>query len=354
MTSETQKSDPPYVAYQWWEALNGKWEGTRQTGEDRAALARLRRASPDEAMCEEATLRLFRALGYKSPDYLPRVATLAAVLATIRDDGRGRFGRQIGREKIEDDQTARLKIGRFKRLLDAQTEDEIATAFRRAIAILGGAANVREVAKYVLFFDDERTRRQLSSTITAPAKANQNRQKQKFNPLLPPPNSSLHKGSYMKRFVQLHLLTFYPPSNLNRDDTGKPKTAIIGGATRLRISSQALKRAWRTSDIAETILARHLGKRTQRIGSLVLDHLRGRIDDAKALEIAREVASAFGKVKAETDKNPEFTEQLAFVSPEEREAALALPTRAPPEQRPLRKRKHSPKPCCAKPTPQPT
>lgn len=161
MTSETQKSDPPYVAYQWWEALNGKWEGTRQTGEDRAALARLRRASPDEAMCEEATLRLFRALGYKSPDYLPRVATLAAVLATIRDDGRGRFGRQIGREKIEDDQTARLKIGRFKRLLDAQTEDEIATAFRRAIAILGGAANVREVAKYVLFFDDERTRRQL-------------------------------------------------------------------------------------------------------------------------------------------------------------------------------------------------
>ena len=120
MTSETQKSDPPYVAYQWWEALNGKWEGTRQTGEDRAALARLRRASPDEAMCEEATLRLFRALGYKSPDYLLRVATLAA---DARDNSRRRrrrrrFGRQIGREKIEDDQTARLKIGRFKRLLE--------------------------------------------------------------------------------------------------------------------------------------------------------------------------------------------------------------------------------------------
>jgi CRISPR system Cascade subunit CasC len=127
----------------------------------------------------------------------------------------------------------------------------------------------------------------------------------------------------MNRFVQLHLLTFYPPSNLNRDDTGKPKTAIVGGATRLRISSQALKRAWRTSDIAEKILEHHLGKRTQRIGSLVLDHLKGRIDEAKALGIAREIASAFGKVKAESDKNPEFTEQLAFVSSEEREAALA-------------------------------
>lgn len=45
------------------------------------------------------------------------------------------------------------------------------------------------------------------------------------------------------RFVQLHLLTSYPPSNLNRDDTGRPKTALVGDATRLRISSQSLKRA---------------------------------------------------------------------------------------------------------------
>ena len=53
----------------------------------------------------------------------------------------------------------------------------------------------------------------------------------------------------MSRFLQLHLLTFFPPANLNRDDTGRPKTAVVGGATRLRLSSQALKRAWRTSDV---------------------------------------------------------------------------------------------------------
>ena len=99
----------------------------------------------------------------------------------------------------------------------------------------------------------------------------------------------------MQRFVQLHLLTFYPPSNLNRDDTGKPKTAIVGGATRLRISCQALKRAWRTSDIVSKILEHHLGKRTQRIGSMVREHLRGKLDDAKALEIAREVLRPSGK-----------------------------------------------------------
>ena len=32
----------------------------------------------------------------------------------------------------------------------------------------------------------------------------------------------------MSHFLQLHLLTFYPPSNLNRDDTGRPKTATVG------------------------------------------------------------------------------------------------------------------------------
>lgn len=42
----------------------------------------------------------------------------------------------------------------------------------------------------------------------------------------------------MTTFIQLHLLTAYPASNLNRDDTGAPKTVVLGGATRLRISSQ--------------------------------------------------------------------------------------------------------------------
>jgi len=53
----------------------------------------------------------------------------------------------------------------------------------------------------------------------------------------------------MNRFVQLHLLTSYPPANLNRDDLGRPKTAKMGGVDRLRVSSQSLKRAWRTSEI---------------------------------------------------------------------------------------------------------
>ena len=75
------------------------------------------------------------------------------------------------------------------------------------------------------------------------------------------------------RFVQLHLLTHYPPSNLNRDDTGRPKTALVGDATRLRVSSQSQKRAWRTSDTFAVDLAGCLGRRTRQLGKEVFKTL---------------------------------------------------------------------------------
>ncbi|MBO1076951.1 type I-E CRISPR-associated protein Cas7/Cse4/CasC [Roseomonas marmotae] len=133
----------------------------------------------------------------------------------------------------------------------------------------------------------------------------------------------------MNRFLQLHLLTFFPPANLNRDDTGRPKTAVVGGVTRLRLSSQALKRAWRSSEIFSNALAGHLGERTQRLGEVILGHLlTGGMAEDKALLVAREIASVFGKVKDAKDKAPTRIEQLAFVAPEEKAAALALADRA--------------------------
>ncbi|MDZ4791843.1 MAG: type I-E CRISPR-associated protein Cas7/Cse4/CasC [Hyphomicrobiales bacterium] len=130
----------------------------------------------------------------------------------------------------------------------------------------------------------------------------------------------------MTRFIQLHALTVYAPSNLNRDDTGRPKTAKFGGAERLRISSQALKRAIRTSANFAERLSGHLGARTQRLGEDVIAHLRKQgMDEAKALEITRLVAGAFGKIEDAKDKPQTYIiKQLAFVSPEEKTAALAL------------------------------
>ena len=133
----------------------------------------------------------------------------------------------------------------------------------------------------------------------------------------------------MADFLQLHLLTVYGPSNLNRDDTGRPKSVVFGGVPRLRISSQSLKRAWRTSSVFAEKLEGHLADRTQRLGKGVLNHLiEGGMDADDAMKVARNIASVFGKIKNEKDGQPTFIEQLAFVSPEERERAFALADQA--------------------------
>ena len=48
------------------------------------------------------------------------------------------------------------------------------------------------------------------------------------------------------KFIQIHTLTSYPAALLNRDDAGFAKRIPFGGVERLRISSQCLKRHWRT------------------------------------------------------------------------------------------------------------
>ena len=49
------------------------------------------------------------------------------------------------------------------------------------------------------------------------------------------------------RFLQIHTLHSYPAALLNRDDSGLAKRMPFGGVTRTRISSQCLKRHWRTA-----------------------------------------------------------------------------------------------------------
>lgn len=133
----------------------------------------------------------------------------------------------------------------------------------------------------------------------------------------------------MTRFIQLHALTAYPPANLNRDDTGRPKTALLGDALRLRISSQSLKRAWRTSDLFEQAIGEgHRGTRTKRLGIELYQKLTAAgVGEKQAREWARTIAGQFGKLKADkkTDHDDDLQiEQLAHVSPTERAAADAL------------------------------
>jgi len=131
----------------------------------------------------------------------------------------------------------------------------------------------------------------------------------------------------MTTFIQFHFLTTYPPSNPNRDDQGRPKTAMYGGVPRLRLSSQSIKRAARISAAFQQSLAGHLGSRTQQLGKFVKAHLLEKgADEETAYAISEQIADVFGKL--DTKKNKEgkgpLISQLAFISPEERSAAIQL------------------------------
>ncbi len=90
--------------------------------------------------------------------------------------------------------------------------------------------------------------------------------------------------------VQMHVLKSHGPSNLNRDDMGRPKEAMIGGVRRLRISSQSLKRSIRTGETFAALrayMAQAYGSlpmvRTTRLESIVCERL-------EAAGLSREMA----------------------------------------------------------------
>lgn len=74
-------------------------------------------------------------------------------------------------------------------------------------------------------------------------------------------------------YVDVHVLQTVPPSCVNRDDTGSPKTAVYGGMTRARVSSQCWKRAVRMM-FRELMPPEELGVRTKKIVSMVADEIR--------------------------------------------------------------------------------
>ncbi|MDH6521982.1 CRISPR system Cascade subunit CasC [Streptomyces sp. SAI-135] len=106
-------------------------------------------------------------------------------------------------------------------------------------------------------------------------------------------------------FLDIHALQTVPPSNLNRDDTGAPKTAIYGGVPRARVSSQAWKRATRTHFSGEQLLQpEELGVRTKKIVEVLarrITVLDAALDDEQALTIADETVKAAG-LKTEVPK----------------------------------------------------
>jgi CRISPR system Cascade subunit CasB len=143
----------------WWRDLQPQsHEGQPKEG-DRAALARLRRCpTPADAMVEEATLALFRRLGLGRADVgrLPRVALIAMVLAHVRADAEGEpAARAVGRASLEDAESAKMSALRFRRLLAAWHDEELAQQMRRLVALADGRINVGDLAASLFFWGEK-------------------------------------------------------------------------------------------------------------------------------------------------------------------------------------------------------
>lgn len=125
----------------------------------------------------------------------------------------------------------------------------------------------------------------------------------------------------MTTFLQYHLLTQYGPSNPNRDDQGRPKQAVVGGAPRLRMSSQSLKRALRESSFFALDLKDNRGTRTKHLHDGLVQHLTEQgVAAEEAAKAASTVSGIFGKLETVKKKgeDPETrATTLAFISPAE-------------------------------------
>lgn len=119
-----------------------------------------------------------------------------------------------------------------------------------------------------------------------------------------------------KKYIELHMIQNFAPSNLNRDDTGSPKDCVFGGQRRARVSSQCLKRSIRMNDLFAETTKVPTSKRTQYL----------------ATEVARKLVTVYGKAEDEAmpiavtlmseyttpnKRKPEQSAVLIFISEDE-------------------------------------
>jgi len=85
--------------------------------------------------------------------------------------------------------------------------------------------------------------------------------------------------------LELHIIQNFAPSNLNRDDTGAPKSCEFGGYRRARISSQSIKRAIRCEfGDQDLVPAINRAERTKRLLTAIAEPLVSEGRDARTAE----------------------------------------------------------------------
>ena len=124
-------------------------------------------------------------------------------------------------------------------------------------------------------------------------------------------------------YVDFHILQTVPPSCINRDDTGSPKTAVYGGVTRARVSSQAWKHAMRAAFAENARL--DVGKRTKKVADLVRDQVLALAPAADADKLAKKALENAGiKFDEKSKKDDTVTKALFFMSTAQAKALAEL------------------------------
>ena len=114
--------------------------------------------------------------------------------------------------------------------------------------------------------------------------------------------------------IEIHMLKNYPPVNLNRDESGAPKTCYFGNVQRGRISSQSLKRSWRTSEMFRQLGS--TGIRPRRMPEQVAERLRAKGVDEDFVRRAQEMLTGIVN-KDGKEKKEGYTEQIVIYAPED-------------------------------------
>ena len=124
-------------------------------------------------------------------------------------------------------------------------------------------------------------------------------------------------------YVDFHILQTVPPSCINRDDTGSPKTAVYGGVLRARVSSQAWKHAMRAAFAENAQL--DVGKRTKKVADLVKEQILPLAPDADADKLAKKALENAGiKFDEKSKKDDTVTKALFFMSTAQAKALAEL------------------------------
>ena len=136
-------------------------------------------------------------------------------------------------------------------------------------------------------------------------------------------------------YLDIHAIQTLPPSNINRDDAGSPKTAQYGGVRRARVSSQSWKRAMR--QYFEDHSAATLGVRTKHVVEYVAKAIQKQdstVDGAKAMDLAEAVLNDAG---ISTDKKTRTAKALFFLGKEQAEELAAAALRGEKDKKALQK-----------------